>query len=490
MNIDIELQPKEYELLQLMESDNEVIGYGGARGGAKSHAARSAAIIRRLQYPGTKALVFRKTYDDLWQNHISKMMSEWPELYRQYWSGEQKALMLPGNSMVLFRYADTLKDVLNFKGKEFDDIFIDEASDQTSDEIVILQSCCRSIVPGFKPKKVLTFNPGGVGHAYLKRLFVDKDLTKEEKATNPTFIQAYAWDNVMWVRDPLAEDGIPIKDWYGKPTQWKIDYLVTRSSYGKFLNNLPPYLRRPWLFGDWDVFSGQVFTDFRREIHVVEPFEIKRWWKIWGSNDPGFADPGTWYAHAATEGGQVVTFREWTFDQRTPYSEQAKAVKRSLDDDGLKISEWVTGMDAFNPHPETGKSIADVYRDPGGLGIMHKPDHGAGARKRMAGVVHEYLTPYADPHEPARKTAKWQIFSTCKQLIGTLPSLPADQNKPEQVAECPLDHWYQGAGYGLVYHHNLNSTPPKEDTYKPGTAGDILRHAEKMGEKKKDPVWG
>src|ERR1035438_3550808 len=75
--LDFGLQPKEQELLDLLEnSDSQLIGYGGARGGAKSHAIRACAVMRRIKYPGTNGVIFRRTYPNLWETHIQRLMIE------------------------------------------------------------------------------------------------------------------------------------------------------------------------------------------------------------------------------------------------------------------------------------------------------------------------------------------------------------------------------------------------------------------------------
>ena len=263
------LQPKEQELLDLLEnSDSQLIGFGGARGGAKSHALRACIIARRILHPGTNGVIFRRTRPLLWETHISKLMVEWPELYGKYWSEANNALMLPKNSNVLFRYGDTLADILEFRGREYGDLGIDEATDQTEQELKILFSCCRSTIPGFKPRKILTFNPGGVGHAYVKRVFVDKMPTPEEAAQHPRFIQAFAWDNVFWAVNELQADGIKCEEFGAWPDEKKAKYLIDRTDYGRELNALPPELRDAWLYGRWDIFAGMFFDCFDVAKHV------------------------------------------------------------------------------------------------------------------------------------------------------------------------------------------------------------------------------
>lgn len=489
IDIDIELQPKELLLLDAMQnSDSLLIGYGGSRGGAKSHAARSCAVVRRLQYPGTKALIFRKTYDDLYQNHILPMMTEWPDLFDSFWSAEHKTLMLPGGSPVFFRYADTLKDVMQFRGKEYGDVFIDEAADQSEEELQILYTCCRtaSKPEGFRPRKVLTFNPGGVGHGYVKRVFIDRELGERELPQNPTFIQAFAWDNVLWVQDALREDGHDLVSFYDWPEQQKIDYLITRSDYGRELNSLPDHLREAWLYGRWDRFVGQMFQNYRSDIHEVEDFPshvVPAHWRCWLTNDPGFNDPGLWHLEAADQDRNVYVVREWSF-KRTSYVDQARAVAADLavmgprDKDGNPTKRdydyAVTGMDAFvaEKGDHDGKSYIDYYEH-GGLGKFIRPVHGAGSCANMAATYHEYLKPLDS--SDGSKRAKLRICKNCTELRRTLPTLPIDVKHPEQVdPACTYDHAYQSAGYGLQSLHASKSQPPAKAPLAKGTIGHAI----------------
>lgn len=476
LDIHIDLQPKELRLLELMnDSDSMLIGYGGARGGAKSHAARSAAVIRRLMYPGTRALIFRRTYDQLWQQHISQLMTEWPDLYKRYWSSENKALMLPQNSMVLFRYADTLKDVLEFKGKEYGDVFIDEATDLTEEQIKILFTCCRTAVhpEGFRPKKVLTFNPGGLGHGYVKRVFITKELERRERVQNPAFIQSYAWDNVLWVKDSLEQDGLSVSSWWSRPQEEKIKYLIERSDYGKELDALPSHLRKAWLFGDWDTFQGQMFEEFNREIHVCAPFKIPAWWDVWMSNDPGFNDDGVWHWFAADGDGNVYITHELSF-KRVAHGEQGRLVQEFQDLIQKKAEEQipaycVTGMDAYKKDPNNNnKTQVDYYQTYLKMGFR-PPVHGAGVRAQQAATMHEYLHVFENS-DTKKRTAKLHFFDNgvidgvpygCPRLIETLPSLVIDPNNNEAIAECPIDHWFQCAAYGLQSRHPSGAEAPK-----------------------------
>ncbi|MGB9804714.1 hypothetical protein, partial [Desulfofundulus sp.] len=117
-----------------------------------------------------------------------------------------------------------------------------------------------------------------------------------------------------------------------------------------------------------------------------------------------------------------------------------------------------------NRHPETGKSIVDYYREGGIPWGFIQPVHGQGSRQTRAATLHEYLKPYVDENT-GLVTARLKIFSTCTLLVETLPQLVSDPNRPEQVRECSIDHYYDALTYGLcAWHAERSKEPPKPKT--------------------------
>lgn len=240
------------------------------------------------------------------------------------------------------------------------------------------------------------------------------------------------------------------------------------------------------------------FPEFDVAVHVVKPFPIPAWWRRWRANDPGYSDPFAWYWLAADEDGNVYIYREFTrlpSDSKLSYSEQAARVaalsvvgtevpgrppEMAWDDEAHElrpvqehINFTVTGMDAFNAHPDTGKAHIDYYAD-GGLKGFIKPVHGSGARAAMAATWHEYLKVFDGPD--GRPTARLKIFSTCRRLIEMLPQLVVDERNPEAVAD-GNDDQYQAAGYGLQAWHAERSKPPEAER------GVIASHKDKLAKK-------
>jgi hypothetical protein len=221
--------------------------------------------------------------------------------------------------------------------------------------------------------------------------------------------------------------------------------------------------------GSWDVFVGQLFTEFRRDLHVVTAFKPPSWWTRLVSNDPGFADPSVWTFLAKDQDGRLHCYKELTF-YRTAPSEQARKVRQALEEEGVKCERFITGMDAFIGNSETGKSTVDYYGEGGLFGFM-RPIHGAGSRKERAVALHQYL-------DYKSGKPRLQIHSCCEKLIETIPSLPADMVKREQVQECAIDHWYDALTYGICAW-TVGGTDPTP-LFKPGTLGDILDHASEL----------
>lgn len=427
----ITLTAKQEEFLNA--SEDEIL-YGGAVGGGKSFALLIFSLLRRQKIPHSHGLILRRTYPELEMSHIRESKRLLAGSGARY-SEQHKRWEFPNGSILQFGYAERYDDLMRYQSAEFEDICIDEASQFTEEEYLFLLSRLRTTKPGVRCFMRAASNPGGPGHIFLKRRFVDVAREKtyvDESGLRRRFVPATLDDN-------------PYLD---------------RETYEKRLAAMPEDLRRMFRYGDWDVFSGQVFEEFRREIHVVKPFPIPSWWRRWLANDPGYADHFAWYWLATDGDGNVYVYREYTNaeGERIPYSRQAETVVEFTGDEHIDFV--ITGMDAFNKHPETGKSIVDYYRD-GGLpwGVL-EPVHGPGSRKLRTATLHEYLK-WQHDENVGKTVAKLRIFENCTKLIETLPMLGADKNDVETVAKSEIDHWYDALTYGLCAHHaKMSKEPP------------------------------
>lgn len=154
------------------------VAYGGARGGGKSWAVRKKAVLLAARHAGIRILLLRRSFPELRENHILPLMEELQDiaLYRE----TQKAFLFPNGSRLRFGYCDAESDVLQYQGQEYDVIFLDEATQFTEYQFHTLTACLRGA--NRHPKRMyLTCNPGGVGHEWVKRLFVDRDYRGGER---------------------------------------------------------------------------------------------------------------------------------------------------------------------------------------------------------------------------------------------------------------------------------------------------------------------
>ena len=405
------------------------VAYGGARGGGKSWAVRKKAALLALNFSGIKILILRRTFPELRENHIIPMRAELSGI--AVYKESAKSFSFPNKSRIVFGYCDSESDVLQYQGQEYDVIFIDEATQFTEFQYSTLTACVRG-ANDFPKRMYLTCNPGRVGHAWVKRLFVDRDSRGSEREDDYIFIRARVTDNpALMEKDP---------------------------EYVDMLKNLPPSLREAWLMGNWDVYAGQFFTEFDRALHVVEPFEIPSHWRKYVAVDYGL-DMLAAYLIAVDELGCAYVCRE-VYEGRDKeagahgviISAAASLIKKMVAGDEVYL--YLAPPDLWNARQETGKSAADIFRDNGIILTKASND-------RVDGwlAVHERLTPFFD--ENGVKTAKLKIFRGCKNLIRTLPLLQYDDKRPSDAAKEPheITHAPDALRYFCVYYINAAKKP-------------------------------
>lgn len=283
IDVKISLQPKQKLFLSTVEK-TPVTFYGGAKGGGKSKGLRSIMLLRRLVYAGSYGAIFRRTYPELEGNHIRPLLEDYPFL-RQYWNESKKLITLPNGSTLQFCHCNNEIDVSLYQGREFHDLGVDEAGEWSEGMFRTLHGSNRSSKPGIKARTILTGNPGGVGHKWLKRLFIERNFNEFEREADYAFVQARVEDNkALLDNDP--------------------DYVM------KLKAQPNETLRKAYLDGDWDIFAGQFFGEIRRDVHMVKPFNIPPHWTRFGAYDFGFNHPAAFGWFAVDEDGNVYLYRE------------------------------------------------------------------------------------------------------------------------------------------------------------------------------------
>lgn len=265
-----EKQQKAFEIL--LKPEIEVLGYGGAMGSGKSQLIRMYVVTRALKYAKSKHLIVRKSYPELHKNHISRFKMDYSELGT--YNDQQKQFTFANGSTCDFMYCANESDTERLQGSEYETICIDEA--QFHKKIIwnIIKTRLRTTRQDIKPKMILTFNPGGISHKDLKKLFIDRIFE--------------------------VDDGNPLQYEFLPANVYDNDYIINNDpEYVKRLESLPEQLRKAYLEGDFSSFEGEFFTV--SGLSKIKPFMISEsdsMCNLYGSLDHGITHDtsfGLWY---------------------------------------------------------------------------------------------------------------------------------------------------------------------------------------------------
>ena len=395
--------PKQAEFFA---SKTKFTAYGGARGGGKSWALRRKLVAICLRYPGATCLLVRRSYAELRANHLTAFLREYGSFleYRE----SEKTLFFPNGSRIVFGFCASDRDLLRYQGQEYDVIAIDEATQLSEEKFQVLKACLRGTNPC--PKRMyLTCNPGGVGHAWVKRLFVDREYREGEDPGDYGFVRALVSDNTyLLARDP---------------------------EYKKQLEGLPTKLREAWLFGRWDVFEGQFFPEFDEVRHTLEPSELPRMYRYFLAFDYGFDMLAALLV--GVRGEEIYVLRELCEPGLT-LSEAAARLTKEFSP--YRMMYAVASPDLWNRRQDSGKSGMEIMQ-----GVRGMPPMVAADDRRVPGwrVVREYL---------AGERPKLHISRACPTLIHSMSALLCDRVRAEDAASEPhaVTHAPEALRYALM----------------------------------------
>lgn len=435
--VEIKLDNPTPKQREAMNAKTRYVAFGGARGGGKSHMVRQKAVLMALKHPGIRILIIRRTYKELLDNHIEPLLDliKDDDLY----NASEKRFKLPNRSKIIFGYCDKENDVRQYQGKEYDVIFIDEATQMTEHQLLVLGASCRG-TNNFPKRIYYTCNPGGPGHEYIKRLFVDREFKSEENPNDYTFIQSLVFDNkALMEKDP--------------------DYI-------KNLQVLPEKLKRAWMYGEWDIFEGQFFEEFRKSpdpklceeagisteealrrrmyTHVIEPFRIPATWEIARSFDWGYSKPFSCDWWAIDYDGRAYLIAQYYGCKGDP-------------DEGLKLPPPQVFQEIARierEHPDLkGRSIYGVA-DPAIWDSSTGPsvaEQGEAAGIYFAKGDHTRIPGWMQVHYRMAfdETGKPRIyfFNTCKHAIRTIPLLMYSETQTEDLDTSMEDHFADSMRY-------------------------------------------
>lgn len=450
--------PKQYQFLQ---SQKRHVAFGGARGGGKSWVAdiKACLLARRYGRPdpwseGIKICLVRRTLKDLEANHLTQLKLLIGNAAK--YNANDKTFYFKNGATIKLAYCDNDNDADHFQGVQYDIIIIEEATQLLPKWITDIAASCRG-VNNFPHRVYYTCNPGGPGHAYIKRLFVDRIFQGEEIPEDYEFIQAKVTDNkILMEHSP---------------------------EYVNFLKNLPPKRRAAWLDGSWEIYEGQYFNEFindpdhyadGRWTHVINPVPIRKHWTIYRGLDWGFFRPFSVSWYAIDEEGIMYKFKELYGVQKSGNESlpnegvqwpPEKVFKTIWDiehsDPDLKGREIIGIADPAIFQSQTGISIADTGMQ---CGIYFIP----GDNTRIPGWMQcRYRLQFNEYGIP-----RFYVFNTCREFIRTMGLLMHDEKNVEDVDTDGEDHSEDEWRY--VCMANVITPIVEEPEYKPFLGMDPL----------------
>ena len=400
--------------------------FGGAAGPGKSYWLRWYSIAKLIKwykktgFQGIRAGLFCEDYPSLTDRHISKIQYEIPAWLGKIKNSKTDGLALHltsnfGNGVLAFRNLD---DPSKYMSSEFALVAIDELTMNQKEVFDVLR--IRNRWTGIEDTRmIMGTNPGQIGHAWVKKIWLDKEFDENEKESKEfAYVPALPSDNPY-----LAE------------------------SYLKALDSLPEKKRKAYKEGNWDIFEGQYFTEWDRKVHVIEPFIISDHWRRIRGIDHGRTAPTACLWGAIDSDGRIYWYKEY---YKAGVDADINAGK--IHEMSLLEKYWFTVLDqSCFSKTGSGETIAEIYMK---NGVIAEPS----PKNRLAGwnLMHEYLRLQED-NKP-----KMMFFSNCVNSIRTIPTLIHDDNRPEDLNTKGDDHCADSISYALQYLHEGRS--PKEES--------------------------
>jgi hypothetical protein len=451
--------PRQLEAIKKLDSGEvKFLLYGGALGGGKSYFLRWYGIRRLMVLfkvfgiENAAGMLACEDYPSLSDRQLQKIAVQFPPwlgtLYDKHKVYGRCFLLNKkwGSGALCFRNLD---DSSKYASSEWAFILVDELTKNKIDIFTFLRTRLRW--PGLDDIEcqfVAGTNPGGIGHSWVKQLWMDKDFPEE-------FIKPKDYRSQFDYVPSLASDNPNLG-----PDYWAQ------------LSTLPEQLRRAFKDGDWDIFIGQAFPQFSRQKHVGKVINIPDYAQLYMTFDWGFGAPfsiGWWWVDAD---GRIWRFAEWygwngqaNKGLRLEDSAIADGIiqrERDLNITGRNIIR-LSGPDCFSKKPDyqgggQGPSTAEVFAS---RGIFLSP--GDASRELKIRQFRERLT-VKDGEMPMM-----MIAPECDQFIRTIPNLTMDERHIEDIDTSGEDHIYDEACH-ICMARPLSVVPK----YKSMTVGQLV----------------
>ena len=447
----------------LASTEQEVL-YGGAAGGGKSYSM-VADPVRYFNNPHARMLLVRRSTEEL-----RELISVSKQLYPKAVPGikfmeRDKTWVAPSGATLWMSYLDRDDDVMRYQGQAFNWIGFDELTQWPSNYAwSYMRSRLRTTKASGLPLYMrATSNPGGPGHQWVRRHFLDPSAPGEAFWATDEY-----GETIQWPKGHTREGEPLFKRKFIPATLFDNPYLSEDGMYEANLLSLPEHQRRQLLEGDWDVNEGAAFPEFNRRSHVVEPYEIPNSWTKFRAADYGYGSYTgvVWFA-VVPGSEQLVVYRE-LYVSKVIATDLADMILDIESEESIRYG--VLDSSLWHNRGDTGPSLAEQMIM---KGCRWRPsDRSKGSRVAGKNEIHRRLQVDEFTEEP-----RLVIFSNCTHLISQLPSIPLDKKNPEDVDTHSEDHLYDALRYGVM-------TRPRSNIF------DFDPASQRSGFQAADPTFG
>ena len=428
-------RPQSKPQLALIRCPGGEVFMGGARGGGKTDAVLGKWALKEAAFgEHFNAVMFRRTTVSS-EDAIERSRQIYTPLGGKF-NESKLTWRMPTGGRVAFAYLDTVSDADEYQGRNLTDVWVEEAG-QYPDPAPIdrLFGTMRS-AQGVPIQMILTGNPGGAGQHWIAERY---KLIPFEKEPYSVEVKRAGITTLAAVIPARITDNTVL---LGSDAGY-VDRLRMVGSEA---------LVRAWLEGDWSAIEGAFFDCWNPKKHVVAPFAVPKDWLRFRAFDWGSAAPFSvgWWAvagddHAGIPRGALVRYREWygaTADKglKLTIEEVAKGILER--DAGDKVTYSVADPAIFAE--DGGPSRAEIFSR---LGVHFT----RGDNKRVSGAG------AMGGWDEMRQRLKGKegvpmlvVFETCKAFIRTVPVLPHDPKRAEDVDTTANDHVADEARYACM----------------------------------------
>lgn len=415
-----------------LSADEDEVLFSGGRASGKS----DALLVDPLRYVTNgrfRGLILRRTMPAL-----KDLIRGAKELYFQAfptckWREQEKMFVFPSGASIDFGYLDSIDDCERYHGQEYSWLGIDEISQFPDISWYYkLKGSIRS--PLGRTFIRCSSNPTGVGRNWVKEYWIDQGAsnTTITESIDSTF--GVLKITKKWIHSTIKDNPAMMNS---------PQYLAVLSSY-------PEPLRSAWLEGSWDAIEGMAFPEFRKDTHVIEPFQIPSNWVRFRGLDWGYSSPGCCLWLAVDYDNNIYVYREFAFNGKiardraeNPLTAEVVARKVLELESGERVKWGVMDASTWQKRGDPGPSIAEAFE----MERCFWRQSDRSARQREMGKLEMHRLLKVDEFT---KKPKIFIFNTCKELIKCVSSLPVDETNPEDVDTKAYDHPWDALRYALM----------------------------------------